>query len=206
VTIDNDGFLAVDTAGLSNDVLKATQYLTDAIKLGISNFSVEVANNNSEIAFGDSQAGMGKQGGKFGIQLPGNNRRSSAVRIRLDLDDNKWVSGDKAAKEAFLNLVFAHEVAHYAPNKLEDPEDGRLTGPVVDTVNNIQQARGLLLRAEYSASKRTSGGEFVSLNFGVAKRDRANNIVHNRAAGIEVNKTYKVISWLKRNVGGKGIN
>lgn len=56
------------------------------------------------------------------------------------------LTGDKAAREAFLNLVFAHEVAHFAPDYVHDPDDGRDTGPVVDAVNEIQQARGLLLR------------------------------------------------------------
>jgi RHS repeat-associated protein len=199
VTVDQDGFLAVDTTGLSQDVLKATAFLTDAINSNDASklFSVEVTNNNSDVAFGDSQAGMA------GVQLPGNNFRTSAIRIRLDFGDDKRVTGDKAANEVFLNLVFAHEVKHFFPNYIQDPADARKTGPVVDAINEIQQARGLLLRAEYGATKR---GEFVSLNFGTAKRDRSGNIVRNKAGGIEVNKTNKVITWVKRTVGGKGIN
>jgi RHS repeat-associated protein len=202
VSVDSDGFLAVDTSGLSQDVLKATAFLTDAITSNDAKklFSVEVANNNSEVAFGDSQAGMA------GVQLPGNNFKTSAIRIRLDFGDDKRVTGDKDAKDAFLNLVFSHEVKHFYPNYIQDPSDGRQTGPVVDAINEIQQARGLLLRAEYGATKRTSGGEFVSLNFGTARMDRRGNIVRNKAGGIEVNTTNKVITWIKRSVGGKGIN
>jgi len=202
VSVDKDGFLAVNTTGLSQDVLKATAFLTDAINSNDASkiFSVQVTNNNSDVGFGDSQRGSA------GVQLPGNNFRTSAIRIRLDFGDDKRVIGDKGAKDAFLNLVFAHEVKHFYPNYIEDPSDGRQTGPVVDAINEIQQARGLLLRAEYGATKRTSGGEFVSLNFGKARTDRSGNIVRNRAGGIEVNRTNKVVTWQKRSVGGKGIN
>ena len=202
VSVDKDGFLAVNTTGLSQDVMKATAFLTDAINSNDASklFSVQVTNNNSDVAFGDSGAG------RAGVTLPGNNFKTSAIRIRLDFGDDKRVTGDRGAKDAFLNLVFAHEVAHFYPNYIQDPTDGRQTGPVVDAVNEIQQARGLLLRAEYGATKRTSGGEFVSLNFGTARTDRRGNIMRNRAGGIEVNKTNKVVTWIKRTVGGKGIN
>lgn len=100
-------------------------------------------------------------------------------------------------------MVFGHEVKHFYPNYIQDSADPRKTGPVVDAINEIQQARGLLLRAEYGAIKQ---GEFVNLNFGTAKRDRSGNIVRNKAGGIEVNRTGKVITWVKRTVGGKGIN
>jgi hypothetical protein len=152
------------------------------------------------VAFGDSQAGSA------GVQLPGNNFKTSAIRIRLDFGDDKWVSGDKGAKEAFLNLVFAHEVAHFVPNYVHDPDNGRDTGPVVDAVNEIQQARGLLLRAQYGAFGRGSSGDFVSVEFGQAKTNRAGNIVRNKAGGIEVNRTNKTVTWVKRTVGGTGIN
>ena len=199
VTIDKDGFLAVDTTGLGKDVIKATAYLTDAINSNDPSklFSVQVTNNNPDVAFGDSQAGGA------GVKLPGNNFKTSAVRIRLDFADDKWVSGDKKAKEAFVNLVFAHEVAHFYPKYITDPEDGRKRGPVVDRVNEIQQALGLPLRAEYSASKR--GDYFVSVNFGEAKRDKAGNIVRKNGA-IEVNKTNKLVTWIKKSVGGTGLN
>jgi RHS repeat-associated protein len=202
VSVDKDGFLSVNTTGLSNDVLKATAYLTDAITSNdpAKLFSVQVTNNNSQVAFGDSQAGGA------GVRLPGNNFKTSAIRIRLDFGDDKWVSGDKQAKEAFLNLVFAHEVAHFVPNYVHDPDDGRNTGPVVDAVNEIQQARGLLLRAQYGAFGRGSSGDFVSVEFGQAKTNRAGNIVRNRAGGIEVNRTNKTVTWIKRTVGGTGIN
>jgi RHS repeat-associated protein len=202
VTIDKDGFLAVNTAGLSQDVLKATAYLTDAINSNDGNklFSVQVTNNNSEVAFGDSQQGAA------GVKLPGNNFKTSAIRIRLDFGDDKAISGDKGAKDAFLNMVFAHEVAHFVPNFVHDPSDGRDTGPVVDAVNEIQQARGLLLRAQYGAYGRGTSGEFVSVEFGQARTNRAGNIVRNKAGGIAVDRTNKTVTWIKRSVGGTGIN
>jgi RHS repeat-associated protein len=202
VSVDKNGFLSVNTTGLSKDVLKATQYLTDAITSTDPSklFAVQVTNNNSQVAFGDSQAGSA------GVQLPGNNFKTSAVRIRLDFGDDKAVSGDKAVKDAFLNLVFAHEVAHFYPNHIEDPADARQTGPVVDAVNEIQQARGLPLRAQYGAFGRGNSGGFVSVEFGKANTDHAGNIVHNKAGGIEVNRTNKTVTWIKRTVGGTGIN
>ena len=202
VTVDNNGFLAVNTAGLSQDVLKATAYLTDAINTNDAGhlFSVQVTNNNSDVAFGDSQAGAA------GVQLPGKNYKNSAVLIRLDFGDDKWVSGDKGAKEAFLDLVFAHEVAHFYPSAIKDPADVHDTGPLVDAVNEIQQARGLLLRAQYGAFGRGASGDFVSVEFGKAKTDRAGNIVRNKAGGIKVDRTNKAVTWIRRTVGGKGIN
>ena len=107
----------MNTTGLSQDVLKATAYFTDAITSNDGNklFSVQVTNNNSEVAFGDSLQGAA------GVKLPGNNFKTSAIRIRLDFGDDNRVIGDKDAKEAFLNLVFAHEVAHFVPNYVHDP-------------------------------------------------------------------------------------
>ena len=203
VSVDKNGFLSVNTTGLSNDILKATQYLTDAITSTDASklFTVEVVHNSSEVAFGDSQAGVA------GVLLPGNSKKTSAIRIRLDFGDDKWVSGDEEAKAAFLNFVFAHEVAHFTPNHLDDPDpdNSHKTGPVVDRVNEIQQALGLPLRAEYGAFGRGSGGIFVSVEFGKAKID-SGNIVRNKAGGIQVNKTNKSITWIKRTVGGTGIN
>jgi len=86
------------------------------------------------------------------------------------------------------------------------PTDGRDTGPVVDAVNEIQQARGLLLRAQYGAFGRGTNGEFVSVEFGKAQTDRAGNIVRNKAGGIKVERTNKTVTWIKRAVGGVGIN
>gem|GEM_PF-1634376 len=202
VTVDQNGFLEVNTTGLAQNVLKATQYLTDAITqpASVALFSVQVTNNNRAVAFGDSQAGMA------GVQLPGNKFKTSAIRIRLDFGDDKWISGDKGAKEAFVNLVFAHEVAHYSPNAMKDPDDPSKTGPVVDAVNEIQQARGLPLRGHYGVFGKGSSGDFVSINFGKAQTNRAGNIDRNRTGGIKVNRTNQVITWAKRTVGGKGIN
>jgi RHS repeat-associated protein len=201
VSVDSNGFLTVNTTGLSQDVLRATQYLTDAITTNDPSklFSVQVTNNNPDVAFGDSRRGVTT------VQLPGSNSRFTAIRIRLDFADDRWVSGDKAAKAAFLNLVFAHEVAHFYPDYIQDPKDSHQTGPVVDRVNEIQQARGLPLRAEYSARGRSGGDFFVSVEFGRARTDRAGNIQRN-GEGIRVERTSQVVRWLKRNVGGKGIN
>ncbi len=201
VTIGKDGFLAVDTSGLSKDILKATQYLTDAINTNDPSklFSVQITNNSNEVAFGDSQRGSA------GVQLPGNNFKTSAIRIRLDFADDKWVSGNKDAKSAFLNLVFAHEVGHFYPDFITDPGDGRKTGPVVDKVNEIQQALGLPLRAEYSARQTTSNGPWVEVGFGKAKTDKAGQPLRDNGA-IQVEKQNKVVRWVKNGVGGKGIN
>jgi hypothetical protein len=117
-----------------------------------------------------------------------------------------WPIWQSREFEAFLNLVFAHEVAHFVPNYVHDPDNGRDTGPVVDAVNEIQQARGLLLRAQYGAFGRGSSGDFVSVEFGQAKTNRAGNIVRNKVGGIEVNRTNKTVTWVKRTVGGTGIN
>ena len=87
-----------------------------------------------------------------------------------------------------------------------DPDDGSKTGPVVDAINEILQARGLSLRARYASS--TRGGYWLEIDHGIAQRDKDGNIVPNKDGGIKVkvNESSNVIRWLKRNVGGKGIN
>ena len=202
VDIDANGFLTVNTTGLSQDVIKATQYLTDAIttKDPSKLFTVQMANNSSAVAFGNSQVGAA------GVTLPGNNYKTSAILIRLDFGDDDAITGNESAKEAFLNTVFAHEVAHHYPNAASDPSDGRKTGAVVDAVNEILQARGLPLRAEYGAFKRDSGGHFVQVRFGKAQVDKDGKIKRTKSGGIAVEKTKKQITWIKTTVGGTGIN
>ncbi len=198
VTIDKNGYVRVDTTGLSKDVIKATQYLTDAINSKDLNqlFSVTVTNNNKDVAFGDSQAGTGK--------IPG--VKTTVIGIRLDFADDKWVSGDAQSKEAFLNLVFAHEIAHFAPNYQTDPVgDRNKKGPVVDRVNEIQQALGLPLRAQYSAGKTSGGEHWVEVSLGKAKTDKSGQILRDKGA-IQVEKQNKIVRWVKNIVGGQGIN
>jgi hypothetical protein len=200
-SVGSNGFIAVDTSQVCPEVAQAAAYLTDAITNKNALFSVEVTNNSADVAFGDSQAGMAS------VVLPGSTSRTSAVRIRLDFGDDKAVSGDKASKEAFLNLVFAHEVSHFWPGYKTDPDDQSSTGRVVDAVNEIQFALGLPLRAQYQADKRDSGGVFVSVPFGEASRDkRTGQINLNKTGGMRVNQTDKTITWIKSSVGGKGIN
>lgn len=198
VTIDNSGYVRVDTTGLNKDVIKATQYLTDAInsKDPSQMFSVTVTNNNKDVAFGDTRAGMGN--------IPG--LKTSVIGIRLDFADDKAVSGDSKSKEAFLNLVFAHEVAHFAPKYQLDPVgDTNKTGPIVDRVNEIQQALGLPLRAQYSAGSTAGGKVWVEVGFGKAKTDKAGQVVRINGA-IQVERQNKVTRWVKSIVGGLGIN
>ncbi len=199
VSVDNNGFLQVNTAGLSKNVLTATQFLTDAINSQKDLFAVEVTNNNPDVAFGDSKAGAAS------VQLPGNSFRTSAVRIRLDFGDDKWVSGDKAVAEAFVNTVFAHEIRHFYPQYTTDPRnDPSKRGDVVNDVNEILLARGLPLRAQYTG--RTSAQYWVEVPHGKAEIDKKTGLVVRGKDGINVQPTGKVIRWTKQQVGGPGIN
>jgi RHS repeat-associated protein len=201
VNVDKDGYLTVNTTGLSKALLKATQFLTEAINTKTWFGEVRVSNNDRNIAFGE-----GKQGKGTAPFEDGSGRKRVADLIVLDFGDDKWVSGDSKVKEAFLNFVFAHEVAHFRLNPgtiTRDPTDSGETGPIVDAINDIQQAQGLPLRAQYSSYGR--GGEFISIDFGMAKMAHG-RIITNRNGGIVVNKTNKSINWIRRNVGGKGIN
>ncbi|MBV9216832.1 MAG: hypothetical protein JO053_11705, partial [Acidobacteria bacterium] len=201
VSVDKDHFLSVDTSSLSKEVASATGYLTGAItstdpgKL----FSVQITNNSKEVPFGDSQVGGA------GVILPGMNKPTSAIRIRLDFADDKWVTGDKDSKAAFLNTVFAHEIAHNYPDPIHDPADGRETGPVVDRVNEIQLALNLPLRAEYSARPITTDSPFVAVSYGRAKMGPDGKPLRINGA-LQVEKQNKVVRWVATSVGGHGIN
>jgi len=204
VTVDKNGYLQVDTSGLSKDLLKATQFLTDAINTTSWYGEVRVSNNDSEVAFGQGRAARGSAPFE-----DGSGRRHNADLIVLDFGDDQHVSGDTRAREAFLNTVFAHEVAHFRirPGQVtRDPEDGSQTGPVVDAINEILQAQGRTLRARYSSQAR--GGYWLEIPHGAAQRDRAGTIERNKNGGIRVriNETKNVVRWIKRNAGGTGIN
>jgi RHS repeat-associated protein len=205
VSVGSDGYLQVDTSNLSNAVRNATQYLTDAINATNWYADVRVSNNDPSIAFGQG-VNSGPGVGSVPLTIDGRQfRRRSDVTITLDFGDDQWVSGK--AKDVFLNLVFAHEVAHFKPTARFDPPEGETgTGTVVDAVNEIQLARGLPLRASYASTAR--GGHWFEINYGVADRDKAGNIKRNKDGGIivKVTEADRSARWIKKNAGGKGIN
>lgn len=59
-TIDENDNLRVDTTGLSAEVKKATQYLTDAINSTAYFAEVQVSNNDSSVAFGQATPSRGR--------------------------------------------------------------------------------------------------------------------------------------------------
>ncbi|HKQ75463.1 MAG TPA: RHS repeat-associated core domain-containing protein [Blastocatellia bacterium] len=199
VTVGRDGYLAVDASGLSKDVAGATQYLTDAIN-GTDYFAaVAVSNNDESIAFGQNL--------ENGTTVTFNGQKQVADKITLDFGDDRVVSGNKNAAQAFMYTVFAHEVAHGYPNRKSDPaEGGNNTGPVVDAVNLILQARGLPLRQRYSASP--SGTYWAAVPHGYADQDKkTGQIKYNQGGGIMVKEETKlVVRWVRNMVGGRGIN
>src|SRR5690606_2581788 len=114
VTVDTDGYLQIDTTGLSQEIINATQFLTDAINSTdpAQLYDVQITNNNPDVAFGDAQRGMGN----VSVAMPdGTSQKMSSIRIRLDFGDDAYIIGDGQLQESFLNLVFAHEVSHFAP-------------------------------------------------------------------------------------------
>jgi RHS repeat-associated protein len=185
-SVDKSGYLQVDTSGLSKEVLAATDYLTGAINSTSFFAKVQISNNDPNLAFGESRPGA--------TSVEWNGRRINASLIRLDFGDDRWVGGDSAAKETFLNTVFAHEVAHLFPIFQEDPKTTGPTGPVVDTVNRITDVLGQPRRTGYISSP--VGGYWLSLPFAKTTVDKHGN-TREKAVQIE---------WLKRNVGGKGVN
>ncbi|MGH9946905.1 MAG: RHS repeat-associated core domain-containing protein, partial [Pyrinomonadaceae bacterium] len=118
VAIGSDGYLTVDTNGLSQSVINATQFLTDAINsTDLSQlYDVQVTNNDPDVAFGDSQAGRGNAPARTA-----SGDKISSIRIRLDFGDDAHVRGNAQLQASFLNLVFAHEVSHFAPRYKQDP-------------------------------------------------------------------------------------
>ncbi len=206
VSVDSDGYLTVNTEGLSQEILRATQFLTDAFNSKTSYFSVEMARDSAEVAFGDSG------GATVGVPNPDNKNgpQISALRIRLDFGDDQYVSGDPDARAGFLNTVFAHEVRHWFPAATPDAEgNSGLTfrGAVVNAINEILLARGLPLRERYSAVPRRSNPDMVELSHGHAGRKKRSGNIEKGRDGINViNETKRMIRWSRRNVGGLGIN
>jgi hypothetical protein len=195
VTIDNDGYVQVDTTGLSKEVVSATAFLTDAINSTSQLFDVQVTNNNPDVAFGDSQAGMGN----VPIKKPdGTTQKVSSILIRLDFADDAQVKGGSEADRAsFLNLVFAHEVSHFAPSYKTDPTTPGVRGAVDNPINEIRLARGLPLRAAYQGR---SIGALAYVKFGEAVRDSSGKVVRG-TDGIEVtNETGRLFLWIQNNV------
>ncbi len=198
VTIDNDGYVQVDTSGLSKEVISATAYLTTAINSTDRSqlFSVEITNNNSDVAFGDS----GTRKGVDVKNADGTVTKVSAINIRLDFaDDAQVIGGSEADKASFLNLVFAHEVSHFAPSYKTDPTTPGARGGVDNPVNEIRLARGLPLRAEYQARDFHVGG-LVYLKFGNAAKDSSGNVTRG-SDGINVtNESGRIIFWNQKKV------
>lgn len=185
ITVDNNGYLDVNTTNLSNDVKKATETLTKAIK--DQNWEGEVFfwNNNNQVHFAKSAHGVVGHGGK------------TVDAIYLDFDDEKGVQGDKRVIQAFAWLNFAHEVFHLYPNGgARDPAPGvKDTGPVVDMVNEIALALGLPIRAEYEGRINTVQN-MRYLWYGEAKKNKDGTVKRDAAGKIEL-KTFsrKVINW-----------
>ena len=194
VTIDEDGYVQVDTTGLSQEIIDATTFLTDAINSTSQFFEVQVSNNDPKVLFGNSQDGAGNALVK---NSDGTTQNVKAVLIKLDFaDDAQVVAGSEADRASFLNLVFAHEVSHFAPKEKKDPTTPGLRGPVDNPINEIRLARGLPLRASYQA-RGLAGLAYVK--FGEAVRDSYGNVVRG-TDGIEVtNETGRLFMWLQNN-------
>lgn len=186
VSADKSGYLQVNTAGLSEEMLAATGYLTDAINSETFFANVEVSNNDPNLAFGENRIGASS--------VEWNGLKVNASLIRLDFGDDQWVSGDAAAKQTFLDTVFAHEVAHSYPKLRFDPTTPGATGPVVDAVNGITNVLGQPRRTAYMSGPRA--GHWVTLPFSMKSVDKHGNPKEKAVQ----------IQWLKRNVGGKGVN
>lgn len=206
VAVDAEGYLTVDTSGLDSEIIEATKWLTNAINSTSWYGEVQVSNNNSGVAFGQGRQSRGQVPCEKNSDCAG--KRRNADLITLDFGDDRWVSGDDQSKNAFLFTVLAHEIAHFYlnfPNMTFDPTDGGRTGPVVDAINEILFARNLPLRNRYIATGR--GGHWLSIPHGEAQVDETNTLVTNSVGGIAVvSDNKKIINWIKKNVGGKGIN
>jgi hypothetical protein len=179
VTVDDEGFLKVDTSGLSDAVRDATAFLTDAINSETYFANVQVSNNDPNVAFGKNELRKGS--------VMYNGRRVNADLIKLDFGDGKHISGDPLAKKTFLDTVFAHEVRHGVAPEDRDPRRG--TGPIVDAINRITDALGLPRRTSYET--RSFGGFTI--------QDFTKRTVDNKGRPKE---QWLQIRWRKENVGG----
>jgi RHS repeat-associated protein len=198
VDIDGDGYLRVDTTGLSQDVVDAAEFLTNAINSTDPTqlFNVDITNNNADVAFGDS-------GTRRGVPVRDSNgvvRNTSAINIRLDFGDEAYLYGNAELKSAFLNFVFAHEVSHFAPNPKKDPTTPGVRGDVDNPINEIRAARGIPLRAEYQAR---SIGALAYLKFGNAVRDPKFGVIIRGSDGIQVeDEPGRIILYWQQKVKG----
>jgi RHS repeat-associated core domain len=185
VTIDDNGYLQVDTSGLSEEVKKATNYITEAINKPANDFLalVFIKNGSSEVNFAGAGTAKDKSGKVYNA-------------IFLDFDDYKNLKGDEDAKKAFEYTSFAHELAHlYPPPGADDPQPsfaGKERGPVVNAVNEILYATGRILRANYYVDNSAQYQRVVT--FGVAKTDDDGKVVKGKD-GIEVKADSKKIAW-----------
>jgi RHS repeat-associated protein len=146
VTIDDNGVLSVDPSDLSDEVNKATGYLTNAINADSNDFFavIKVTNANDNVAF--ARTGRGT--------ITRNGKKEQVNVIELDFDDAKYLRGDKDLINVFDYTTIAHEVRHLYPDAANDPEpsfSGRERGTVVNAVNEIMLATGRPLRANYYA-------------------------------------------------------
>jgi RHS repeat-associated protein len=192
-SVGADGYLAVDTTGLNQSVLNAAQSFTDAINSTTYFAQVQVSDNDPNVAFGENRLRRG------GVTY--NGRRINADLIVLDFGDDRHVGGNERAAAAFLNTVFAHEVAHGYLN-IRDPQDRGRTGPTVDVINRITDALGLPRRAEYASDRR--GEHWFSIRFQEQRIDRQRRPEVDRNGNPRMRDVY--INWIRRNVGGRGVN
>lgn len=199
VTVDGDGYLQVETTGLSQRIIDATQFLTDAINSTdpFQLYDVQIKNNDPDVAFGDSQRGMGN----VTVKRPdGTSQKVTSIKIRLDFGDDAYVIGNAQLRESYLNLVFAHEVSHFAPGFKEDPTTLGERGDVDNPINEIRAARGLPLRAEYQARNLHVGG-LVYLKFGDAVRDPKFGVIIRGSDGINVqDQPGRIILWWQNKI------
>lgn len=186
ISVDKSRYLQVDTSALSKQMLAATDYLTGAINSTSFFARVQVSNSDPGLAFGETRLGASS--------VEWNGRRINASLIRLDFGDDRWIGGDASARQTFLNMVFAHEVARVFLTFLRDPTTVGPTGPVVDTVNRITDVFGEPRRTGYMSSP--VGGHWLSLPFSKTTVDK-NGQPKERAVQIQ---------WMRRNVGGLGVN
>jgi hypothetical protein len=197
VTIDDNGVLSVDPSDLSDEVNKATGYLTNAINADSNDFFavIKVTNANDNVAF--ARTGRGT--------ITRNGKKEQVNVIELDFDDAKYLRGDKDLINVFDYTTIAHEVRHLYPDAANDPEpsfSGRERGTVVNAVNEIMLATGRPLRANYYADSSAQYNRVV--NFGSAERD-GKEVKRGKDGIVVKTESKKVIQWTSTLIKG-GIN
>lgn len=167
--------------------LAATTFLTEAIRSSTFFANVELANDDASLAFGEVRLG------KSAVSWKG--LRVNAHLIRLDFKHDRRLSGDPEVVEIFSNTVFPHEVAHMVGDFVRDPSLPGVTGPgCVDTVNRMTDVLGRPRRIAYVSSP--VGCEWFRLAF-------SKPAVNGKG---ETKEKRVYIQWLKRDVGGRGID